>query len=250
MEKAVRSIQRAIDILLCFNWDDEELSLTHIYKKVNLSKSTTMRILTTLTNRGFLTKHPKKRTYSLGYNIYYLGQVAQENIGLKKVCYPIMCDIGNETNETVILYVLDKYERVCFIQKESSLEIRRSVKIGDRFSLWAGASGKCILAYLNEDIWEKMARKIEPLTEKTIVNPVEFINELKKIKKQGYAISCGEKYLDISCIAAPIFDSYRDVIGCLVISGPSFRFPNKQDNFIRLVTNGAKKISEQLGYQK
>ena len=39
-ENSVRSIQRAFKILLCFNWNERELTLTQITEKIGLAKST------------------------------------------------------------------------------------------------------------------------------------------------------------------------------------------------------------------
>ncbi|MBB6215274.1 DNA-binding IclR family transcriptional regulator [Anaerosolibacter carboniphilus] len=247
-ENSVRSIQRALNILLCFNWSDRELTLTEIAEKAGLAKSTISRLLTTMELEGFISKDQKTNRYKLGRNIYYLGLIAKESLDIRKISRPIMEEICQASKETVNLYLLDNRERVCFEQVESPQAIKQSVKIGERFAIWAGATGKAILAHLGELIWYEMIEDIRSLTESTIVEPDAFIAELKQVREQGYAVSVGEKDYEVGCVAGPIFDVHRKVIGCLAISGPRFRFPDNIDFYSRLVTEGAKKISNQLGY--
>ena len=52
----IQSIQRAIDILDCFDNNNPELSLAEITKKVNLHKSTVYGIVNTLYFNDYLTK--------------------------------------------------------------------------------------------------------------------------------------------------------------------------------------------------
>lgn len=247
-ENSVRSIQRALNILLCFTWDERELTLTEIVEKIGLAKSTVSRLLTTLELEGFIAKDQKTNRYKLGHNIYYLGLIAKESLDIRKISRPIMEEIGQVSQETVNLYLLDHRDRVCFEQVESPLPIKKSERIGERVSIWQGATGRSILAHLKESIWHEMVKELRPITEDTIADPDAFINELNRIRERGYAVSIGEKNAEVGCVAAPIFDAHRKVIGCLAISGPRFRFPENIDYYSRLVTEGAKKISNQLGY--
>ncbi|MFT9495147.1 IclR family transcriptional regulator [Anaerosolibacter sp.] len=247
-ENSVRSIQRALNVLMCFTWNERELTLTEITERVGLAKSTILRMLTSLELEGFISKDQKTNRYKLGHNIYYLGLIAKESLDIRKISRPIMEEIGKLSKETVNLYVLDQKERVCFEQVESPQAIKQSVRIGERFAIWAGATGKSILAHLEESMWYEMINDIEAHTENTIIDPDGFIGELKKIRKAGFAVSVGEKDHEVGCVAAPIFDAYQKTIGCLSISGPRFRFPENTDLYSKLVIKGAKKISSQLGY--
>ncbi len=247
-ENNVRSINRALQILKCFSWNERRFTLTEIAQKVDLPKSTTSRLLATLENEGFLRKDEGSNHYKLGYEIYFLGLIAKESMDLGEISRPIMEEIGQATKETINLYLLDNLEKVCFIQVESPLAIKRYVRIGERSPIWYGATGKSILANLDESIWYEKSKELKRFTEKTVVDPKEFIAELRTIRERGYSVSIGEKEHDVGCVAAPIFDSSKKVIGCLSISGPQYRFPQDTDYFVSLVVDGARRISNKLGY--
>lgn len=72
-ENNVRSINRALQILKCFNWNDRRYTLTEIAQKVGLPKSTTSRLLSTLEYEGFIKKDEGSNYYKLGYEIYFWG---------------------------------------------------------------------------------------------------------------------------------------------------------------------------------
>lgn len=244
----VRSVQRALDILLCFNWYERELTLTEISEKLNLAKSTTSRILLTLVNQNFLTRDEKSGEYKLGDNLYYLGLIAKDSLDLRSIAHPIMIELMETTGETINIYLLEGKERVCFDQVESPHIIKQTVNIGERFPLWDGATGKIILANLSKNVWHEMIDELYPITDKTIVDPDEFISLLNEYKESGVAVTVGEKNFDIGCAAAPFFNNTGNVMGSISISGPSSRFPENTDQYSYLVIDAARKISNQLGY--
>jgi DNA-binding IclR family transcriptional regulator len=244
----VRSISRALQILKCFNWNQREFTLTEITQKMGLPKSTTSRLLSTIENEGFIKRDERTNYYKLGNMMFFLGLIAKESIDLIQISRPIMEDICKATKETVNLYLLDNLEKVCFNQVESPLAIKRYVKIGERSPIWYGATGRAILANLDENIWHDMTKDLKKYTDKTIADPDDFISELNTIKERGYDVSVGEKEHDVGCVAAPVFDNSKKVIGCLSISGPQYRFPEDTDYFVSLVVDGARHISNELGY--
>nr|WP_312579497.1 IclR family transcriptional regulator [Sedimentibacter sp.] len=245
--KNVKSIDKAFDILLCFSWDEKELTLTEIARKMGWAKSTTSRLLNTLLDRGFLSKDEDTNKYVLGSVIYYLGQVAKETIDLRKVSMPILRNINQKTKETVHIYVYEGFDRICFEQVESPQLVKQSVKVGSREPIWVGATGKAILAYQSEQELDEVIKEVKKSSE---LSAVDLINSIKQVRENGYAIRDGKKDDNVGCVAAPIFDIRGTVKGCLAISTPAFRFPKNSKDYIDLVVKGASEISENLGYIK
>lgn len=246
---SVRTVQRALKVLECFDFQNKELSFTDIVHKIELPKSTVSRLLSTLESEGFLVKDIDTSKYKLGHSIYLLGLVAGETMDIRNISIPYMDKMTKLTGETANLYILENYDRVCIAQVESPKPIKQLVKVGERFPIWAGATGRTILAQLEEDIWYEMIKELKQFTEKTVVNPEDFITNLREIRKNGYALSLGEKYNEVGCIAAPIFN-YNGVMGCISISGPVYRFPDDITNFANLVIESASSISQKLGFRE
>jgi DNA-binding IclR family transcriptional regulator len=90
---------------------------------------------------------------------------------------------------------------------------------------------------------------LAPLTSKTITDQGLLRQELKKIQKQGCAVSFGEWIEDAAGVAAPIFDAYGMVFAALSISGPIQRFHSENvSQYCIEAKRFAARISEGMGY--
>ena len=239
----VRSVDRALDILLCFR-DQRELSLTAIAKQLSLHKSTVYRLLQALEQRQFVQRDPSTEKYRLGNSIWDLASsIAQEE--WTDLLLPEMRKLRDTVGETISLYVKSGLERVRIQAVQSTQEIRRVVRIGDRFPLFGGAGSKVLLAYST------------PEEQQAVLNHPEFPagwskerlkNELEIIREQGYAYSFGEREPEAAAVAAPIFKG-KEVLAALAISGPIQRFtPEKIQWFAEQVKTAAEQMSRMMQF--
>ncbi|MCC8193715.1 MAG: helix-turn-helix domain-containing protein, partial [Deltaproteobacteria bacterium] len=165
-DNTVRSLERGLAILQCFDLDTEELSLSQLAERLSLAPSTALRLASALTRLGFLEKS-RAKTYSLGNKVYLLGAVAQRHFKLRRIILPVMESLRDATHEAVSLYALEDGYRVCYEHVESLLSMRCVVRVGDRFPLWAGAAGKCLLAFAAKGLVEAPLAKARPSTPST-----------------------------------------------------------------------------------
>jgi DNA-binding IclR family transcriptional regulator len=225
-EDTVRAVGRAFAILGSFTLDEPKLTLNQISEKVGLSASTTSRILVTLVSLNALKR--EDRSYSLGNQIYLLGAVAEAHYKPHRIILPYMQTLRDETKEAVSLYGMEGEFRVCYEHVPSLLSMRCVVRVGDRFQLWAGASGKVLLAYASSEAVERELKKLTPVTSTTIVDREVFLRELSVIRGQEYAISHGEREDGIISIAVPIFDWHGNIVYAFSLAGPALRFTEEK----------------------
>ena len=57
-EYNIRSVDRALAVLDCYDLEHTSFSLVELAKKIELSASTTLRLVTTLENRNYLFRNP------------------------------------------------------------------------------------------------------------------------------------------------------------------------------------------------
>jgi IclR family KDG regulon transcriptional repressor len=245
-EPGLRTVQRALDILYCFTLEQRELTLTEIANKINLAKSTTTRLLSTLEQNNLVQKDPHTLKYRLGQGLYYLGYIAGKSIAVKEIAKPFMKRLRDETQETVNLYILDNESRVCIEQYEGLQSVRHMVNIGEHLPLWAGAGGKLLLAYQSTDFQNHILKKVPSDARRESLQ-----KELSEIRLAQCASSIDEREVGSAAVAAPIFNINEEVKACLSISGPTIRFtPETIDKFKELVKKEAGEISRQLGYRR
>lgn len=244
-DKGIRSLQRAIDVLQCFTLEERELTLTEISKKVNLAKSTVIRLLNTLEMNNFVERVDASYKYKLGKQLYFIGNIVGQSIEIRSVAKITMERLRDQTKETVNLYVLDKESRVCVQQFESLQSIRHIVRIGEKLPLTIGAAGKVLLAYQSNEVIDKVINSEGPKKSK-----VDLMNELKLIVDKCFAQSIDEREVGSSAIATPIFDVNGIVVAALSVSGPTTRFTKDVIKELRnYLIDGAVEISSNLGFK-
>lgn len=239
------SIGKALDILEVIGMaKGKGLSISKIAQELNIPFSTAHRITSYLLERGFLYRDPKKRKLTLGAKLCYLGRIALESKNITSIALPIMIRIRNDLNETVNLYIKEGNSRICIEQAESNQPLKHSSPIGQKLPLWAGASGKCFLAFEEKQTAILLIKQAAQLTPNTITNQEKFMSVLDEIRKRGYAISEGEREEGVSSVAAPIFGSDGTMQACLAISGPSVRFKGKHlERIIQAALIGSREIT-------
>lgn len=245
----VESVQKALEILECFQ-SHSALSLKEIGSITLVNKSRVMRLAGTMITNNYLVYDPEAELYRLGPKLLALGKSYEENNTLVSLGRPILQKLAGVTGESAALYVVDGLERLCVAREEGTQSIRFSIKEGERMELHAGAAGKLLLAFGQKELQETFLKNriLKRLTPRTIVNPKKFRQELKEIRKKGYALSFGERVLDSAALAAPVFDCRRRACAALSIAGPITRFLSEHIEInVRILLNAAQQLSRSLG---
>jgi predicted transcriptional regulator len=100
----IHVIDRAAQILDCFGFDHQELSVSEIGVKTHLHRSTAHRILMALEYNDLIQQNPENGKYRLGIKLFRLGHQAVSHLNLREICRPFLTRIMNETKETVHLW--------------------------------------------------------------------------------------------------------------------------------------------------
>ena len=247
-----RALEKALDLLFSFQPDSPEQSLFQISRRLRFPPSTTRRLLKAMMSRRLVQQDPITKLYRLGPGVFYLASVAKEGLDVRRIALPVMEKLRDLTGENTTLHELRDGKRVCVEKVESKQVLRDTILIGDQFPAHCGASGKVLLAYLPvEEIkgYLSSAKPLAALTSRTITDPQKLSVELARIKRRGFAFSCGERVMDGLCaISAPIFDYDGKVRYSLTITLTPFRLRAKgRDELARLVGRSAEEISVRFG---
>lgn len=252
MKNSVSLLDKGLDILCLFDFDNGALSAQSISEQLNIPLSTTYRYLMTLEKRVFLIRESGTKNFKLGFMLFKLGNIVSSQMKLVDIVLPHMKSLSSESGETVLLTVINGWEAMCLEKVETNKVIKLSLERGLSLPLHAGASSKILLAYQKESFINSMLKNttLTRFTKNTITDPILLKKELKKIPKQGFAFSDQEADLGARAIGAPIFNHKRELVAGLSIAGPRERITNKNiPKLIRLVKEAAQKASHDLGYR-
>jgi len=248
----VQSVDRAIDILQSFTFERPIRSLGEVAKETGLTKPTASRLLTTLRLRGLVRRDPATGQYSLGSGVPALGAVWARQSGYLERALPIMRGVRDALNETVSLAVREGDYRVQLYQLESLQSLRRTTHSGDRSPLYAGAANKLLLSAMSDTEIDRYLKRtpLTLFTPHTITDTAELRREIERIRRQGYAVSHGEKYADGASAAAPVRDAVGQITATLYVSVPATRFSDDlRDRCIKVLVRSAEELSAELGYR-
>jgi IclR family KDG regulon transcriptional repressor len=235
----VRSVERAMDILLCFV-DVKELSLTEISIKAALHKSTVHRLLASLEGKGFILRDNATEKYRLGFRLWELSANLIQSDDMGVVLLPEMERLRDQVGETVSLYVRDGNERVRIQAVQSNQAIRRVAPVGARMPLYVGASSKVLLAFADEAVQERvlLAAGLEREA---------FSHMLNETRKLGYATSIEEREPGAAALSAPIFNRAGKLAASLAVSGPANRLTQeKMIEHVSLIIETAHRMGTML----
>lgn len=248
----VEAIERAIRILDVFSVEQPELGVAEIARILGLKRSTVHRALTTLEAGGLLHQAPITQKYSLGARVLSLAQIVKSQLSLAAIALPGMRSLRDMCNETVALHLLRGRSRVVIQQVESTHDLRRSYReVGKPLPLHAGSPGKLLMAYMAKEESQRVIEEtgLKPWTPLTVTDPVRLQRDLEGIRRQGYAMSTGQRTPGITSITCPIRSQEGRVLAGINISGPSFRFTETRAlEHLPALREKTLAISRQLGY--
>jgi IclR family KDG regulon transcriptional repressor len=243
------SVKKALELLDHFTAERPELSLAEISREVDAHKSSVFRVLTTLEAVGFLEKDPQSGKYRLGLKILDLAGRVWGRHDIRQIASPYMEELARETGEVIHLAVLDGSDIVYLEKKGQGQILTVATRVGGRNPAYASSMGKILLADLSEsELKAILGRgKLKKLTPNTITEMPRLIEELNRIRKQGFALDNEETFPGIRCVGAPVRDARGKVIAAVSVTVPVQRMDDERVRELwRLVTNTARMISERV----
>lgn len=188
--------------------------------------------------------------YRLGIKFYQWASVLRQKKNLSDLARPVMEKLRDFCGEEVTLHGLDENRRICFEAVKSRFGVAKVTPVGKILPLHCGAGGKVLLAFLPPPERRKIieGKGLEQFTSNTIVDPLLLEKDLEKIRRDGYAVSKGEREEGAYSIVAPIFDQNGKIAASLSISGPIFRLSDLDlAKNAEAVKNAAKEITTNFG---
>lgn len=223
------SINKTLDILCLFDEINNGLSAREISHSLTIPLSSTYKYLDVLLKRQFLRKDPHTKKYQLGPMVDKLGSNFIPETGFIDVAVRHMQSLTHRSDETVFLSVIKGREALIIERIEPSKRVKLSIERGATIPLYAGAAQKVLLAYQKDQFIDNLIKttNLQKMTANTIVDPDILKEELKRIKKQGFASSDSEVHSWTIAVAAPIFNLHRMVVAGLGIAIPKEPDGNK-----------------------
>ncbi len=241
-----------MEILKSFTPGNLELSVAELSRKVNIPKSTTYRLLKTLSQGGFTEYSTNTGKFHIGTALYTLGSLYLSTTDVLKAANPVIQTINELTSEAVNIAILEG-QYITIIQKvEAKHDLRWNTHIGYSTPAYASAIGKALLSELTDEEIDALftEEKLKLVTESTIGSKTELRRQLKTIRRTGFGFQKKESVEGIEAVGCVIRDYHGKAVAGISIAVPVFRMnKNRREKLTALVKMGSDLISYRLGYQ-
>ncbi|RKT87384.1 DNA-binding transcriptional regulator, IclR family [Saccharopolyspora antimicrobica] len=239
--EGVRSVLRALDLLALFDETHRSRTVRELIDATGLPKSTVVRLVATLEQRGLLWTRGDGRL-APGAGMLRWAQLAQDAWQLPAEAVECLRNLSEESGgESSRIYIRQGVSRLCVAQHEGTQQLRHVVRIGEAMPLWAGASGHVLLAGSSPEDLRGVAAAAGRGSD---FEPV-LAERVRHAEEQGWAVSHGEREDGVSAVAAPVTDSSGRAAAAVGLGGPTSRFTRERvEAFIPVVMNVAKQLSK------
>jgi DNA-binding IclR family transcriptional regulator len=229
--KSVNTIIKAADILRCITQGINQSST--IADHLELSRSTTHRMLKTLQAAEFVVQDPLALRYSLGPFVHCLADYsAQYHENLISCALPGMDRLRSVTGETIVLVIRVGVRRMYIEELPSFQPLKYAPGKGYAPPLHAGATGKLLLSQMPVPELLRLleSMKLEKILPNTIIDRDILLRELEEVRRKGYAVSFSELEAGAASVAVPIHNYSQPVAMCVL--GPENRMVNRIDKIL------------------
>lgn len=243
------AVERAGDILFLMAQNGES-SIAELARAIGSSGSVVHRILIALTRKGLVEQRPDTERYMLSWSVLRLSNSLVGRSSLLTAALPLMTELRDRTGETVCLGMRVGSDRVAVEQVEGIHELRWVANIGARLPLYAGATGKVLLAFMSPAEIDNYLTKVRltKLAARTITERAALKREIEKIRRDGYATSFDDRVDGLGGISAPIVDRWGNATACITIAGRSERLSARLlQEWAGPLMNAAERISGLVG---
>ncbi|HWC22312.1 MAG TPA: IclR family transcriptional regulator [Flexivirga sp.] len=240
----MRSVERALDVIDTLGESGRPLRLADVARATGLHIATAQRILRVLEHREYVSLN--SGVYSNGPAVLAAAHSYQVGNQLVLAAMPVLQELATVLGATASLSVRIGKSRVLVARVEGSSPLRYQLPIGGRLPLHLGA-GKVFLAYMSS---EERTKALEGISEIVTaagehIPMAEFGSILKKVAKQGYAVSSNERVMGATSVSAPVRVADGSVVAALQVSGSHEDLQGERlDAMPRELVNAAASIAQ------
>ncbi|MEO3431347.1 IclR family transcriptional regulator [Pelagibius sp. CAU 1746] len=208
-EDRVEAVERALTLLEAFADGAPQLSLAELAARTGFYKSTILRLASSLERFGYLARGADG-AFRLGPAPARLGALYRDRADHGGLIRAALRRLRDASSFTASFYVRSGETRTCLYRENSEREIRHHLEEGVRLPLALGAAGKVLIAYTQTP--ETDAQR----------------HAARKLRRDGYAFSLGERDPFIAALAVPLLDAGGAFQGALCLSGLAAQFTEGQ----------------------
>jgi DNA-binding IclR family transcriptional regulator len=243
---SIKSVQNAFDIIQLLSKSDN-LTATGLANELDMHRTTVHDYLRTLIKEGYVIGEGGE--YRLSHQILNLGGKLRKRNELFRTARPVLRDLATSKGIPAVLNIEERGYGVILYTVSGERMQNALIHEGIHIPLHSAAPGKAILANYSEEKVEDIikSRGLAAITDHTITEKDELLNELADVRNQGYAVDHEEIGIGLRGIGTVINNSKSgEVMGAISLYVPAKR--SSQTDLIDSLLEAANVIEVELHY--
>jgi len=203
----VPSVLKAARMLDELATSRDPLSLGELSARLDLPKSSTLGLCTSLALAGLVRRHDDG-TYHLGTHLVDLAHAYLSRTDLAREFEQALNSLQALNDQGTVLAVRDGTDALYVACRNGSLPAGIGYRIGMRLPVSCTATGKAMISTLGNDEIRQLYRgkRLPRLTPNSCRSVNTLLAELHTIRSQGYAVDNEETREGMCCLGVPISD--------------------------------------------
>jgi DNA-binding IclR family transcriptional regulator len=205
--EAIRSVERALQLLMEVAKANKPASFADLQKRMALPKATLHKLLSTLEERDFLKRDEESGRYGIGLAVFEVAAGGSTPTDIRSVVNPVLRQLAGEYDEACNLAILDGGEMVYLDRVDPPEQmVRLASLVGRRIPAYASAGGTAALASLYDEAILTLFPPVLPTapTRNTIRTREDLQQRLSDAREKGYAIDLEETFIGVRGVGVAI----------------------------------------------
>jgi DNA-binding IclR family transcriptional regulator len=219
------SLSKGLQIIRHLVYEKERSGVRELARKLDLTKSTVLRLLQLLCNEDILALNEKDKKYEIGPDLWRLGVALRGREDLYAIAMSTIHKYAAPVNEEMSFFRYSQGGVVFEGVEECDHALRFGLTLGEvQHEVHKGSAGRIIMAFAPPDERNRIFKKLKK-------DPSVDIEKLKKrveqVRIDGYASSRGERTVGVMGFSAPIFGPGDVLLGGVGLYLPEARYKSK-----------------------
>ncbi|RJG41033.1 IclR family transcriptional regulator [Mesorhizobium sp. DCY119] len=243
------TVEKALKVLELLSTYDTPVRLAELSRELGMNKSTTYRMLETMSQHGFVQQDEPNGRYMITTKLWEIGVRAFQRLDIRAWGRPYLEQIGRELEETSVLAIIDDQEVVIIEKCASSRPVQTFSPLGSRSPMHCSSLGKAFLMVDTEEKLKRLRLPLQSFTTSTITTLPSLRAHIAKAVEEGVSVAFDEFNEGVSGAAAPVLGVDGTVHAVIGVTVPTTRAEGDAFRHVKEVIRlEAAKFSRALGY--
>ncbi|MDB5511920.1 MAG: hypothetical protein JWR08_1403 [Enterovirga sp.] len=200
--------------------------VTELSRELGCVKNSAFQALDTLMKEGYVVRDPSGQRYQLSHTVIHFAGDG-EALDVRSLCHPYLVRLQELTGASVFLSIIVGRYNVCIENLQAPGVTVGYSPISQPIPLHAGAGSRLLLAYLQDDEIQRyieIVGQLERVTPTTIVDPAALWDEVRLIRRVGFARGYEDFSTGATFLSFPVLGAVDRPLAAITIGGPINRF--------------------------